>query len=1163
MVDATYVSSYPHPAELADDAVELVRRWLVESEGSQATGRAAMAADLLAGVLAHPSGLPFTMGFVDRVVRPEDPVTAAAQFAELARMDLDFLPAPLAKLVRLGGAVASRAPHQVVPIARRVLRELVGHLVLDSRPHALKRSLAHLRRDGVRVNLNLLGEAVLGQDEADRRLAGTLELLRRPDVDYVSIKVSSVVPHLNLWAFEQTVAAVVERLTPLYREAAQARDSSAAGPTFINLDMEEYHDLDLTLAVFMTLLDQPELRGLEAGIVLQAYLPDSLAALQRLTDWAQRRLDAGGAGIKVRLVKGANLPMERVDAELHGWELATWPSKVETDRQYKRVLDWALTPERTRAVRVGVAGHNLFDLALAHLLSEARGVADRVEFEMLLGMSPDQVEVIRRTVGGLLLYTPVVHPAHFDTAISYLVRRLEENSASDNFMSAVTEIGSDQSLFAREEDRFRSALQGLDRRTPSPRRRQDSARHPVVVPGGDRGFSSATDSDPSLRSTRSWARSLTDQIRRDVSAPTATGLGQDTLAGSQCANPAAVIAVLARARAAQPGWHDLGANGRAEVLRRAAVELSGRRGDLVVVAAAETGKVIAEGDVEVSEAVDFANWYADQAIALEQVAGAEPVPPQVTVATPPWNFPLAITAGSVLAPLAVGSATVLKPAPQARRCAAVIAECLWAAGVPTDVLQLADAGEGEAGRALICHPDVDLVLLTGAHATAELFHGWRADLRLYAETSGKNAIIVTPSADYDLAAADIVRSAFGHAGQKCSAASLVILVGQAARSTRLRDQILDGARSLRVGWPTDPRAEVGPVIEPVGGKLLSGLTDLAEGESWALRPRQLDGTGRLWSPGVRAGVQPGAAFHRTECFGPVTGIMEAASLGEAIAWQNSTPYGLTAGLHSQNPTEIEAWLSGVEAGNLYVNRGITGAIVGRQPFGGWKQSVVGPGAKAGGPNHLASLVRWAPMGRPRRAAASSAVTLTEPVQKLLARWAEDPDLSADLAALRLAAESDDLAWRDHFSPRDVTGLAAEANVLRHLPAAVTVRAADGAELGDLLRVALAAVRAGATVDYSVADESLAAALRAAGTVRVESDQAATRTTRCRLRLVGATPQTPRPNSVDVAVWDGPVTLAGRVELLPFLQEQAVSLTAHRFGNPDPVLQQVRERLAQG
>ena len=496
-----WTSPDPAPADLADEAVAQVHRWLERTPGQGRTprfDRGRAAARLLSQVLSEPSGLPFTVGFIDQVMRPEDPVTAARSLTRLSRTDCSFLPAPLRLGVRIAGRLAPVAPGLVVRASRMVLRQLVGHLVVDSRPVMLGRSLRRLRGDGVRLNLNLLGEAVLGDREAAERLSGIERLLARPDVDYVSVKISSVVNQLDLWAHDQTVARVADRLSPLFQLAADSADQK-----FINLDMEEYHDLDLTIDVFTALLDRPEFLHLEAGIVIQAYLPDALAAVQRLTRWAERRAAAGGAGIKIRLVKGANLPMEKVDAERHGWAQAPWGSKVATDANYKRVLDWALTPDRTRSVRYGIAGHNLFDIALARGLAAGRGVSDRVEFEMLAGMAPDQVERIKQDVGGVLLYTPVVHPDHFDVAISYLVRRLEENAAEENFMSAVFDIGDDETLFAREEERFRAAVAAATRIVPDPERHQTPDR----VPEGP-GFTWSTDSDPALPVNRSWARDV-------------------------------------------------------------------------------------------------------------------------------------------------------------------------------------------------------------------------------------------------------------------------------------------------------------------------------------------------------------------------------------------------------------------------------------------------------------------------------------------------------------------------------------------------------------------------------------------------------------------------------------------------------------------------------
>src|SRR5690606_23272480 len=310
-------------------------------------------------------------------------------------------------------------------------------------------------------------------------------------------------------------------------------------------------------------------------------------------------------------------------------------------------------------------------------------------------------------------------------------------------------------------------------------------------------------------------------------------------------------------------------------------------------------------------------------------------PARLSVVAPPWNFPVSIPAGGVLASLAAGSAVVLKPAPQARRCGAVLAEALWEAGVPRELLHLVDLDEDALGQRLVTAPQVERVVLTGAYETAALFRSWRPELPLLAETSGKNAIVITGSADFDLAVKDLVASAFGNAGQKCSAASLAILVGSVGDSERFRRQLMDAVKSLAVGYPQDPSVTVGPLVEPVRGKLARALTQLDDDERWLVKPRQLDASDRLWSAGARDGVEPGSAFHRTEYFGPVLGIMRAKDLDEALALQNAVPYGLTAGIHSLDADEVGYWLDRVQAGNLYVNRPITGAIVRRQPFGGW------------------------------------------------------------------------------------------------------------------------------------------------------------------------------------------------------------------------------------
>ncbi|WP_193597023.1 proline dehydrogenase family protein [Microbacterium sp. YJN-G] len=1213
-------------ARLADAAVELAHRWVREAASADVDP----AAQRLAGVLHDPNGLPFTLGFVDGVMRPESATAAASNLHRVAPLAPQFLPWYLRGVVRLGGGIAPVLPVPTVPIARRVLREMVGHLIVDARPDKLGPALEKIRDPAtgsgpstgsgakVRLNLNLLGEAVLGEAEAKRRLDGIHDLIRRDDVDYVSVKVSAIVSRISMWAFDDVVDEVVERLKPLYVTAA-------SDATFINLDMEEYRDLDLTIAAFTRILEDPRLKRLEAGIVLQTYLPDALPALRELTAWARDRVEHGGAPIKVRLVKGANLAMEKVDAVIHGWPQAPYGSKLDTDANYLRCLDFAFERRNAAAVRIGVAGHNLFDIAYAWLLAGEREVRDAVEFEMLLGMAQGQVAAVSRTVGPVLLYVPVVRPDEFDVAISYLVRRLEENASTSNFLSAAFHLAEDPSLFERERLRFVDSVKRSRDHSlrVGPRRTQNRSAplhesvRPATRPAADDanltglvldiargstgeddaagddpflqtavyarqeltasadgapGFVNTPDSDPALPANRAWAREV---LARIAAPPAGSAPGVATLRASRIDGERMLSQTVTRVRDAASGWGTRPASERSEILLRAAASLAGRRAELIEVAAVETGKVFAEADIEVSEAIDFAKYYAANCRELDGIAGARFEPARVTVVTPPWNFPLAIPAGGVLAALAAGSGVVFKPAPQARRCAAVIAEALWQAGIPRDVLVLADVEEGALGQQLITHPDVDRVILTGSWDTAALFRSWRPDLPLLAETSGKNAMIITPTADLDQAVADLVRSAFGHAGQKCSAASLAILVGPVGRSKRFARQLVDATRSLRVAWPADPRAEVGPVIEKPQGKLAWALTELEGDEKWLVTPRSADDSGRLWSPGIRVGVQPGSRTHLEEFFGPMLGIMHAPTLSAAIELQNAVAYGLTAGLHTQDPADLALWLDEVQAGNLYVNRGITGAIVQRQPFGGWKRSSVGPGAKAGGPNYLIGLGSWRSQPRGKTSSTLHLRGLDTRISGLIEAAQSSLDFEA-FEWLRQAALSDAVAWDREFGQvRDVSQLGIERNLFRYRPVPVMVRATADAGLQELLRVVLAGIRSGADFFVSVPDGVPAGVRAELGAldvmVAVETDEEWTERMLSseqsegetvdghRVRLVGGRESVARLHRAvatavgterALAVYDDEVTSAGRIELLPFLREQAISITAHRFGNPD-------------
>ncbi len=1084
---------------LVSETIALVGRWLdlaAKSETRQERGTQRQ----LHRLLDDADGTAFAMRFVDRVIRPEDPAVAAHQFASLVKgRQLPSFLSPIDRVLIVAGArLAPRLPRLVMPLAIRRMRQLVGHLVVDARPDPMLRHLATSRGEGYSLNVNLLGEAVLGQEEADRRLASTRRLLTLPDVDYVSVKASSVVAQMPHWDHDAAVERVVARLRPLYRDAA-----ASSPPAFVNLDMEEYRDLHTTIDAFTELLDETEFHTLSAGIVLQAYLPDSFDALCSLAGWAQRRKERivggrPGADIKIRLVKGANLAMEKMEAEVHGWPQAPYASKAEVDANFKRCVDWVLHPQRLGAVRVGIASHNLFDVAWALLVARRRGVTERVDFEMLQGMAEAVARTVRDDSGGLLLYTPVVSPRDFDVAISYLFRRLEENAADENFIRHLFNLKAGTTAFDDEVEGFATAVQHRWSVATRPRRTQDRTE-PAEPADEDQPFENEPDTDPVLPANRRWAAKLVGREPEPPRTPMTTTIED-------------VDRAVASARSAVAAWAGRPVDERRSVLRRVGDELARRRGDLVASMVHEGAKTVAQADPEVSEAIDFARWYADRAGDTEASASARFEALGVVAVVPPWNFPVAIPAGGVLAALAAGNTVVLKPAPETPRCAEIVAECCWSAGVPDDAVHFVRTPDDAVGRHLITHPDIGAVVLTGAWDTAQLFRSWRPDLRLFAETSGKNALVITPNADLDLAVADLVYSAFGHAGQKCSAASLAICVGDVGESDRFRRQLVDATRTLAVGQATDLTTAMNPTIGAPEGKLRRGLTQLEPGEEWLLRPERRDDG--LWTPGIRIGVSPGSWFHTTECFGPVLGVMEAPSLDAAIDLQNSTGYGLTGGIHSLDDEEVDHWIDRVEVGNAYVNRATTGAIVRRQPFGGWKRSTVGPGAKAGGPNYVTQLGRWLPT---------------------------DNDLD-DERWLAAATTGDAAAWASEFSvEHDPTGLAFESNVFRYRPISVVlIRIGEGTATRELERVRLAARTVGVrSIESRALDESVDVAQQRLLNESVD-----------RVRALGGTEPDLRSAAFEAGVHysDDPVTTDGRIELLHYLREQAISRTTHRYGN---------------
>ncbi|WP_150955355.1 proline dehydrogenase family protein [Microbacterium testaceum] len=1193
-----------------------------------------------------PAAAAFLAAAIDGVARPESLTSAASALHRLAEDLPSSLPWFVRGALQLGGAVAPVMPTPAVPLARRALRELLGALVLDARPERLSPALAAL---GSEVEVRLVGPTVVGDAGARRRVDGIRSLLSREDVTRISLAVSDAVVAPSPWAFDAEVEHAAERMLPVFLDAAAARTHVtlvAEGRDDLDLTvavltrvLEEPRlsglraGIQLPIAVAESLDAVRELaawarvRTSAGGARLTVRLsdapietPDAVSAARH--GWLAPALTARDE-VDAALVRGLREALSARGQEGFVVEAATADPEraalvlalaAEAEIDVALVLPhtspWtpgegylqtapAAYPDDLDAVAARFAANYASAVAGAPDLPlpvpEAASAPGAVD-----DASPDDVPVddaspddeapetasiaarVRRALAAAELPGPAVRAAQRDIEAdpAILRERVGDDSDDPGLTQAVLGIAREAAASGDTSALGPDVQQMLFGGQAFVDTAVFSARESAELAGGAPGFRNVSDTDPTVPADRAWARAALSRVAGSTA-------GDATAAAGRIDDEAGLDAVVERVRAAAEPWGALAAADRAVVLQAAARTLEQRRAELIEVLAGEGGALLSEADAEVSQAVDAAAYYAATAKELDRVPGAVFEPDRLSVVAPRWNAPVGLCAAETLAALAAGSGVVLTPSPRARRAGAVVAEALWAAGVPRDVLAYVDFDEDASGRVLIAHPGVDRVLLAGARSTAERFAEWRPSLPVQALTAGRNVAIVAPSADLDAAVADIVAGAFARAGQAATAVSLVILVGAVARSSLFTEQLKDAVSSLRVGPADDPLSDIGPLVEEPTGEVRRALTVLGDGERWLVEPRELDlgpeTAGRFWSPGVRTGVTAGSHLTRAAVAAPVLGILHAPTVTRAIELQNAIASGFVAGLHTRDEADLDLWLDNAEAAVLRVNRSSTGAVVQREPLGGWGEASVGDGAMSGGPNRLVTLGSW----RPSSGGASSSTLHLRGLDSRITALIEaaQPTLSYEAFDwLRRGALSDAVAWDREFGRvRDVSRLGVERNLRRYRPVDVGIRASGDATWQAVLRVLVAAVRSGsaftlstpvglpADVRHLLGESGIAVSVesddewlqRLAGgipdAVETDADALVAVPRPGRLRLVGpaATVSTLRAavaetvgGDVSLTVYANEVTTAGRLELLPFLREQAVSIGAFRFGAVD-------------
>ena len=1185
---------------IINEAIFLAQSWQ-ERANELLTDEEKGIAEQMMRLLTHPMDKVILTKMIDQSFRSHNPGRVADQINSVLRKYgvPDFFSSVDKLLVQMFLGLGRYIPSISVPKVIEKMRHDSSRAIIPGEADALYAHLGKRKKQGVQMNINHLGEALLGETEALQRLNTYLKDLKDPEIECISIKISTIYSQIEPLAFDHTVSILSERLSQLYAAAKEnvfIRNNGMQVPKLVTLDMEEYRDLEITVAAFRKTLEQEAFKNYTAGIALQAYLPDSYAVQQELTTWAKARVANGGAPIRVRIVKGANMEMEKVESAIRNWPLAPYDNKLDVDANYKKMVEFGMAPENIRSVHLGIASHNLFDLAYAYRLAVTHDVAEYFSFEMLEGMADHIRRAVSELPGEIMLYAPVATKDQFINAIAYLIRRLDENTESENFLRYSFSLKTDSKEWAFLQQQFVESCDHKNIVDNTPNRIQDRMRDPVAEKAGTyykNEFTNEPDTDWSLAPNRSWAESIRKKWFKDpkddpitiplVSAgeeifsdrPMRSCMDPSRLPEEICvatytmAMDADVDRAVAAATRDPDGWGSKSFCQRHEILSRVAVELRKARGDLIGAAAAETGKIFKEADAEVSEAVDFAEYYPFSAKVFSDFENIRCRGKGAGLVISPWNFPISIPCGGILASLAAGNTVIFKPSSEAVLTAWELCKCFYKAGVSKNSLQFLPCSGSTAGATLAQHPDVDFIIMTGGTDTGMTLLKQRPSVFLTAETGGKNATIVTAMADRDQAVRHVVQSAFGNCGQKCSATSLLILEKEIYEDDIFKRQLIDAAAGFAVGSCWDFENKMGPLIHPPQGSLKRALTQLEPGESWALVPENIHGNPHMWTPGIKWGVTPGTFTHVTEFFGPVLGVMCAEDLDNAIEMVNQTGYGLTSGLESLDRREHAYWRERIKAGNLYINRSTTGAIVLRQPFGGMGKSALGAGIKAGGPNYVFQFMEFEDVEFP----GIGAIQNDHRLLRLVREWELKHDrgpmniFKTDLVRVIRAVKSYLYQWEQEFSrEKDYFHLRGQDNHVRYLPiGTVVIRLHPEDSLFDVLARVAASKIAGCKTLVSLPKElnnAVTAFLYGEkgrrflddAPIIVESDKNLIDRIPGIHRIRYAAPDRVSDDIFKAAAETGffisraKVSMEGRIELLQYVREQSICFNYHRYGN---------------
>jgi RHH-type transcriptional regulator, proline utilization regulon repressor / proline dehydrogenase / delta 1-pyrroline-5-carboxylate dehydrogenase len=924
---------------------------------------------LLAWAMSNPGLRVQLFRFIDTLPALHSKSEIASHLQEYLGDESVELPAALKGMLNF--ANPDSMPGQVAATTVGTAVETLAHKYISGENiKQVIKTVERLRKEKMAFTIDLLGEAVITETEAQSYLERYLELMQQlveasknwtaiPAIDeadgevipkvQVSVKLTAFYSQFDPLDAKGSEERVSDRIRILLR---RAKELGAA----VHFDMEQYAYKDITLGILKKLLLEEEFcQRTDIGMTIQAYLRDSEQDTKDLISWLKER----GYPLTIRLVKGAYWDQETIKAAQKHWLQPVYNDKAATDANFETITQLLL--ENHQYVYSAIGSHNVRSHSRAIAIAESLNVPRRrFELQVLYGMGDKVAKALVDRGYRVRVYCPY---GELLPGMAYLIRRLLENTANSSFLR--------QNLENRPIEELLAAPVGDFSHAKAQSRQEEGS------------FVGAADTDYAEDEGRTKAGEAFQRVRQQLGRtylPLINGEYVNTPEFVDSVNPSNFSEVVGKvglisveqaeqamqaAKAAFPGWRKTPVEERAQILRKVGDLMAERRAELSAWMVLEVGKPVKEADGEVSEAIDFCRYYADEMERLDKgviydIAGETNryiyQPRGIAVVISPWNFPLAIACGMTVAALVSGNCTLLKPAETSSVITAKLTEIFIEAGIPKGVFQYVPGKGSQVGAYLVNHPDTHIIAFTGSQEVgcriysdaATLKPGQKHMKRVIAEMGGKNAIIVDESADLDQAVVGVVQSAFGYSGQKCSAASRVIVLEPIYDAFVQR--LLEATKSLNIGEAELPSTQVGPVIDANARDRIREYIEKGKAEAQLVLELPAPAQGYFIGPVIFSEVSPNAVISQEEIFGPVLAVIRVKDFSEALAVANGTNYALTGGLYSRTPSHIQQAQTEFEVGNLYINRNITGAIVARQPFGGFKLS--GVGSKAGGPDYL-------------------------------------------------------------------------------------------------------------------------------------------------------------------------------------------------------------------